>query len=214
MLYEVITYFPKVIQEAGADAIELNIFILPTDMKRTSADNENIYMERNNFVQHTLYEVIRSDIDTILSLLESPTIGLAEIKTEIFDIRQLLGSSTIGLEEIKSEVANIEQEVSGIRNNFVQHTLYEVIRDSVLVIPALICTCWHFYELSQISSDATKTTAILDEISKLTSYISRISYAVAVNAKDPDTKAVSIGIMIGANVATTGLQTAEAIEGA
>lgn len=39
------TYFPKVLQNAGADALELNIFILPTDMKRTSADNEKIYLD-------------------------------------------------------------------------------------------------------------------------------------------------------------------------
>lgn len=39
------TYFAKEIAEAGADAIELNLFILPTDFERTAADNEKLYFE-------------------------------------------------------------------------------------------------------------------------------------------------------------------------
>jgi dihydroorotate dehydrogenase (fumarate) len=39
------TYFPKLIETAGADALELNLFIMPTDFNRTSADNENMYFE-------------------------------------------------------------------------------------------------------------------------------------------------------------------------
>jgi dihydroorotate dehydrogenase (fumarate) len=38
------TYFPKEIQNAGADALELNLFILPTDSQRTSLENEQIYI--------------------------------------------------------------------------------------------------------------------------------------------------------------------------
>ncbi|MFO7658537.1 MAG: dihydroorotate dehydrogenase-like protein [Bacteroidales bacterium] len=39
------TYFPKQIETAGADALELNIFLLPSDFKRSSEDNEKIYFE-------------------------------------------------------------------------------------------------------------------------------------------------------------------------
>jgi dihydroorotate dehydrogenase (fumarate) len=39
------TYFPRQIQQAGADAIELNIFILPSDFSRSSESNEKIYYE-------------------------------------------------------------------------------------------------------------------------------------------------------------------------
>ncbi|HEX2936997.1 MAG TPA: dihydroorotate dehydrogenase-like protein [Bacteroidales bacterium] len=39
------TYFPRQIEEAGADALELNLFVLPTDFSRESADNENVYFE-------------------------------------------------------------------------------------------------------------------------------------------------------------------------
>lgn len=37
------TYFPREIQNAGADAIELNLFILPTDNRRSGKENEDIY---------------------------------------------------------------------------------------------------------------------------------------------------------------------------
>lgn len=39
------TYFPKQIESAGADALELNIFILPSDMNKTSAENESTYLK-------------------------------------------------------------------------------------------------------------------------------------------------------------------------
>ncbi len=37
------TYFPKRLADAGADAIELNIFLLPSDIERSAADTEKIY---------------------------------------------------------------------------------------------------------------------------------------------------------------------------
>jgi dihydroorotate dehydrogenase (fumarate) len=39
------THFPKQIENSGADALELNIFILPSDLNRTAQDNERIYFE-------------------------------------------------------------------------------------------------------------------------------------------------------------------------
>lgn len=39
------TYFPKQIEEAGADALELNLFILPSDLTRGNADNEKVYFD-------------------------------------------------------------------------------------------------------------------------------------------------------------------------
>lgn len=37
--------FSKKIEEAGVDALELNIYILPSDWRRNSQDNENIYFD-------------------------------------------------------------------------------------------------------------------------------------------------------------------------
>jgi dihydroorotate dehydrogenase (fumarate) len=39
------TYFPSQIQQAGADAIELNIFVLPSDFNRKAEENEKVYLD-------------------------------------------------------------------------------------------------------------------------------------------------------------------------
>ncbi len=39
------TYFSKEIEKAGADALELNLFILPTDFDRSAEENEKLYFE-------------------------------------------------------------------------------------------------------------------------------------------------------------------------
>ena len=39
------TWFPKEIQGAGADALELNLFILPSDMNRSLEENEKVYFD-------------------------------------------------------------------------------------------------------------------------------------------------------------------------
>lgn len=39
------TYFAKEIEKAGADALELNAFILPSDFSRSSEENEKLYFE-------------------------------------------------------------------------------------------------------------------------------------------------------------------------
>jgi dihydroorotate dehydrogenase (fumarate) len=39
------TYFPRQLELAGADALELNIFVLPTDFNRTAEENEKIYFD-------------------------------------------------------------------------------------------------------------------------------------------------------------------------
>ena len=45
------TYFPRQIQQAGADALELNIFVLPSDFKRSAEENEKVYFNIINEVK-------------------------------------------------------------------------------------------------------------------------------------------------------------------
>lgn len=45
------TSFAKRIEEAGADALELNLFILPSDFNRSGEDNENVYFDVINKVK-------------------------------------------------------------------------------------------------------------------------------------------------------------------
>jgi dihydroorotate dehydrogenase (fumarate) len=39
------SFFARKIEAAGADALELNLFILPSDLRQSSSDNENTYFE-------------------------------------------------------------------------------------------------------------------------------------------------------------------------
>ena len=39
------SYFAKLIEEAGADALELNVYVLPSDVNRTGAENEQVYFD-------------------------------------------------------------------------------------------------------------------------------------------------------------------------
>ena len=39
------TWFPKELEMAGADALELNLFILPSDLDRSAAENEKVYFD-------------------------------------------------------------------------------------------------------------------------------------------------------------------------
>ena len=39
------TFFPRELELAGADAIELNVFIMPSDLKRTKTENKRLYFD-------------------------------------------------------------------------------------------------------------------------------------------------------------------------
>ena len=54
------TFYTKKIQEAGADAIELNAFILPSDLNRTAEQNEKIYFD--------LIEAVKKEVNIPISL--------------------------------------------------------------------------------------------------------------------------------------------------
>ncbi|GAB1193982.1 hypothetical protein APSETT444_003219 [Aspergillus pseudonomiae] len=72
-------------------------------------------------------------------------------------------------------------------------------------------TIKHFVELAKDPAGKDRSAAIVGEVSNLTSYISRISYALAVNDIEEDTRQVVIAVMTLSNLITAGLQIAEAI---
>ncbi|PHH62187.1 hypothetical protein CDD81_7381 [Ophiocordyceps australis] len=82
--------------------------------------------------------------------------------------------------------------------------------NAFLVIPAIIVTGYHFYELDETEVGADRSAGIVGEVTNLTQYISRVAYAAAVNDKEPESRQVFIGIMAASNVAAAGLQIAEA----
>lgn len=58
------SYFAKKIQEAGADAIELNAFILPSDLTRPAEEVERIYLE--------IIQMVRNEVKVPVALKMSP----------------------------------------------------------------------------------------------------------------------------------------------
>ncbi len=58
------SYFAKKIQEAGADALELNVFILPSDMNRSAEEVERIYLE--------IIQMVRNEIKIPVAIKMSP----------------------------------------------------------------------------------------------------------------------------------------------
>ncbi|UKZ54147.1 hypothetical protein TrVGV298_007953 [Trichoderma virens] len=81
--------------------------------------------------------------------------------------------------------------------------------DGVLVIPAMVVTLWHFYELAQKPSGATRSVAIVEEVSSIASYVSRLAYAFAVNDEEPDSRGIALVVMAAANDIYGGLQVTE-----
>jgi len=82
--------------------------------------------------------------------------------------------------------------------------------DALLVIPALACSCWHFYEIAGNATTSVRTQAILDESSNIGSYLSRVSYAVGVNTQ-AEFKAAAIVVLAIADLLYGGLQVAESV---
>ena len=83
--------------------------------------------------------------------------------------------------------------------------------NSILVLPALSCTCFHFYELSQKSESKERSCAIVGETSSMVQYLGRVSYTVALLDPDLETRAIPAGVMAASNVVMCGLETACAV---
>ena len=111
---------------------------------------------------------------------------------------------------VQNKLATSDSKFSGLAVEDGRAT--GAIVSSIFLIPQIFATGWHFYELSQIPASKARTAAILGEVANLTAYGSTLSYAVAVNDKYPASRQVPIGIMLACNLATGGLQTAEAFQ--
>jgi hypothetical protein len=80
--------------------------------------------------------------------------------------------------------------------------------DAMLVITDLIPMVSHFMELGRKPADETRAIAIVGETANITSFISRVSYAVAV-CSQAEVKYAAIGVGAGANLCSGGLLLAE-----
>ena len=74
------TYFPSEIESAGADGIELNLFILPSDLNRTAEENEKIYFKIINEVVKQVKIPVAVKISYYFSNLAAMIKRLSETK--------------------------------------------------------------------------------------------------------------------------------------
>ena len=71
-------YFAKKIQDAGADAIELNVYLLPSDFNKSGADNEKVYFDIINEVKKFITIPIALKIGYYFSSLAQTAMKLSE----------------------------------------------------------------------------------------------------------------------------------------
>jgi len=48
------TFYPRLVEQAGADALELNVFLMPSDTSRKASNNEQIYFD----IAHTITQQV------------------------------------------------------------------------------------------------------------------------------------------------------------
>ncbi|MBD2329772.1 hypothetical protein [Alkalinema sp. FACHB-956] len=165
-----------------------------------------------------------STFSGVLGVLSGGSVGFANFLVPKFAIEEtaisIMGTVTTGLRLLckgifSSPIQGKFAASEGIMQNLAaaDGRATGAIVDAILIIPAIACTGWHFYELAQKSAGSDRSDAIIEEVSNCTSFISRVSYTIAVNDPEPLSKAIGIGVMVGANVAYSGLQTAQAAIG-
>jgi dihydroorotate dehydrogenase (fumarate) len=74
------TWFPREIENAGADGLELNLFILPSDPDKSSSENEKIYFDIINSVVETVTIPVALKISYYFSDLAGMITRLADTK--------------------------------------------------------------------------------------------------------------------------------------
>jgi hypothetical protein len=82
--------------------------------------------------------------------------------------------------------------------------------DASIAIIALVPTCYHFYELSQVEASKERTEAIIDSTSNVCNYLARVTGFAAQMVEVPKVKLILAGVQGGLIVGYGGLQMAEA----
>jgi dihydroorotate dehydrogenase (fumarate) len=76
------TYFSREIEKAGADALEINLFVLPTDLNRSGEDNEQIYYDVLKTVKEQVAIPVALKISPYHSNLANTINKLAELDAD------------------------------------------------------------------------------------------------------------------------------------
>jgi dihydroorotate dehydrogenase (fumarate) len=101
------TYFPKRIEQAGADAIELNLFIMPSDLKRSVAENEKVYFDIINEVKKNVSIPISVKISYHFSNLAQMIKNLSETGIASIVLFNRFYSPDIDIEKLELTSGNV-----------------------------------------------------------------------------------------------------------
>jgi dihydroorotate dehydrogenase (fumarate) len=99
--------FAKQIQEAGADAIELNIYVLPSDFRRNAEDNEMLYYEIYNEVKRYINIPIAIKIGYYFSALAQSVEKLSKCGVKALVLFNRPYNPDIDIHKIAFTTANI-----------------------------------------------------------------------------------------------------------
>ncbi|NOU17674.1 MAG: dihydroorotate dehydrogenase-like protein [Bacteroidales bacterium] len=99
--------FAKRIQDAGADALELNIYILPSDFRRSGDENENVYFDIINEVKKFITIPFAVKIGYYFSSLAQTVQKLSETGTKGLVLFNRPYNTDIDIEKISLSAGNI-----------------------------------------------------------------------------------------------------------
>jgi hypothetical protein len=138
--------------------------------------------------------------NSVMSTMSSVTTGATLLGKAVFFIAPKAIAKNRGITD-EGELQALTSKFKIIGSGF----------DATIAVLALVPTCYHFFELGTYPASKNRTEAILDEVSNICSYLSRIGAFVVRMDKEPESKAV-IAVIMGVLIALYGgLQIAEAI---
>ncbi len=108
------TSFAKRIQDAGADAIELNMFILPSDLKRSGEDNEKVYFDVIEKVKKEISIPVSLKISYYFSNLANMIMKLSETGINGLVLFNRFYSPDIDINNLEVNPSNIYSSPSDI----------------------------------------------------------------------------------------------------
>ncbi len=111
------TFFPHEIEIAGADALELNIFIMPSDLKRSREETDRVYMDIINAVKKQVKIPIALKVSFYFSDLAQMLMKFSESGIKGLVLFNRFYSPDIDIDSLEITSANVLSSPSDINNS-------------------------------------------------------------------------------------------------
>ncbi len=109
--------FAKRLESAGADALELNLFIMPSDMNRTPQDNENVYFSVLEKVKNEVKIPVSLKISSYFSSLARMIVRLGDAGADAVVLFNRFYSPDIDIDSLEVVPADVLSVPSDIYNS-------------------------------------------------------------------------------------------------